>query len=366
MRRLAMNHWTSFSCLLAIVATACAAPDDAEPAESPISSVRTELALTCDRDGASVKLVATKRDGAFDLTATTSDGSILFGAAGKVPSLSVRLEDGTSSEQREFVDFSDKGLVSVPVDGPKAIELDLFGAKSLHYKDEATSFELACRFDVGELQRFLALDLVSTEQLEARVADAKVVAFDIDDTLAYTTPAFLRGGATGGTPVPDDVLFWTQTNGCDLGCSAQTLALPDGTSKSLPANAPSKAKAKALELISFHKARGARVYAITARPDINGDRLRDFVEQELGIARADVFFEPDIDQPGNPKGKTDRIESLRLDVFYGDSDTDITDARNITAVRFLRSPKSSNRKAGKLNKYHPGYYGEPVLRDSYE
>ena len=70
-------------------------------------------------------------------------------------------------------------------------------------------------------------------------------------------------------------------------------------------------------------------------------------------------------------------ESLDVDVFYGDSDTDITDARSafststpprkqVTAVRFLRSPKSSNRKAGKLAKYHPGYYGEPILADSYD
>ena len=40
-------------------------------------------------------------------------------------------------------------------------------------------------------------------------------------------------------------------------------------------------------------------------------------------------------------------------------------ARPVRGVRFLRSPRSSNRKDGKLNKYHPGYYGETVLADSY-
>jgi len=98
----------------------------------------------------------------------------------------------------------------------------------------------------------------------------------------------------------------------------------------------------------------------------------------MGIAREDLYFEPDLDQPGNPAGKTDRIESLNLDVFYGDSDSDITDtlkafvdsktgvrSKKVEPVRFLRSPKSSNRKSGELNKYHPGYFGEPILSESY-
>jgi acid phosphatase class B len=58
-------------------------------------------------------------------------------------------------------------------------------------------------------------------------------------------------------------------------------------------------------------------------------------------------------------------------VFYGDSDSDITDAKkvqtkSIRPIRFLRSPKSSNRKEGRLNQYHPGYYGESIIADSYE
>jgi acid phosphatase class B len=208
--------------------------------------------------------------------------------------------------------------------------------------------------------------------------NVKVVAFDIDDTLAFTTPTFVRAFATGGTPVPTDTVFWTATNGCDQGCASETITLPDGTTKLLPENAPSKAKARARELVALHKSKGHRVYAITARPDINGAPLRQYIERELGIAREDVFFEPDIDQPGNPKGKQDRIKSLDVDVFYGDGDADITDTnkafldasgaatKHVQALRFLRSPNSSNRSAGKLAKYHPGYYGEAIIADSYQ
>jgi acid phosphatase class B len=106
--------------------------------------------------------------------------------------------------------------------------------------------------------------------------------------------------------------------------------------------------------------RGHEVYAITARPDINGDPLRDYLEEQLGIPRDHVFFEPG--------GKAGRIHSLGLDAYYGDSDSDITEAAkaHVRGIRFLRSPRSSNRQSGRLAKYHPGYFGEPIIANSYE
>jgi acid phosphatase class B len=62
------------------------------------------------------------------------------------------------------------------------------------------------------------------------------------------------------------------------------------------------------------------------------------------------------------------MKSLALDAFYGDSDSDITDASKvpgIQGIRFLRSPKSSYRDSGRLARYHPGYFGEPIIADSY-
>lgn len=368
----------------ALVLGGCGAPiDDAadsdgvgEAAEDVVSANGSAYTMTCKNGSAAAKVVMTARDGAFDLKATAGD-AVLFEAAAQRPALNVRIEDGTTSAVNEYVDFNDKGLEVVAVDGPKAIEVDLYGpatAKGFLYKDPAKTVQLACRFDKDKLRRFLAFDLVS----KVDMTGVKAVGFDIDDTLAFSTPTFVRAFATGGTPAPADVVFWTQANGCDHGCAAETITLADGTTKLLPQSVASTAKSKAIALVAFHKAQGHKVYAITARPDTNGGPLREYIEKELGIAKANVFFEPDMDLPGNPKGKTDRMESLDLDLFYGDSDSDITDAakafvdasghrtKTLRGVRFLRSPKSSNRKAGKLNKYHPGYYGEPVIAGSYE
>jgi len=230
-----------------------------------------------------------------------------------------------------------------------------------------------CNVKRGTLLRFFGIKPVALP----KIRNVKAVGFDIDDTLSFTSPAFVRGFATGGLPKPDDTLFWTHVNACDKGCAEESIILPNGTKKELPANVASTPKSLAVALVRRHLALGHRVYAITARPDINGEALREYIESEFGIVKADVYFEPEMDLPGNPAGKTDRIEALDLDVFYGDSDSDITDARKafkgsnglqrkqVDAIRFLRSPKSSNRKAGYLNKYHPGYFGEPILANSY-
>jgi acid phosphatase class B len=355
-----------------------AADDNVEAAggsEDALTSNGTAYSFQCtNKDGGAKTTVAVSANGAnFDVTAS-ANGAVVVQATAQRPSLNVRPNDAASDAINEFIDWSDAGLDVVPVDGPKALELDLAGAKTLLYKDPQKTVTFKCSFDKAKLLRLLKFNLVSHVDMK----NVKVVAFDIDDTLAFTTPTFTRAFATGGTPDPHDTTFWTQTNGCDNGCPAQTLTLPDGTTKQLPENVASTAKQRALDMIALHKSHGHRIYAVTARPDINGDPLRDYIERELGIAKEDVFFEPDIDQPGNPAGKTDRLKSLDIDVFYGDSDSDITDTnkafldasghptKRVQAVRFFRSPNSSNRKAGKLNKYHPGYYGEPIISGSYE
>lgn len=320
-----------------------------------------------------VTLKIIKNGRAFDVSAFYQD-ALLFEQRDQRPSLNVRVVDGSSETVSEFVDFNKSGLEIIPVDGKNKLEIDLTqGATFLHYADASQVLQLKCPINPGELILFLGI----APQPSVAFANTKAVAFDIDDTLMFTSPAFTRGFATGGQPKPDDDLFWTHTNGCDAGCAETTITLKDGSVKLLPANAPSTPKPKALELIRYHESLGHKVYAITARPDINGAALKSYIETQLGIKRENVFFEPDLDQPANPAGKTDRIENLDLDVFYGDSDSDITDTlkafvdrlgvrtKTVRPVRFLRSPKSSNRKAGELNKYHPGYFGEPILAETY-
>ncbi|MES3038848.1 MAG: hypothetical protein V4736_13145 [Bdellovibrionota bacterium] len=335
--------------------------------------LQANYACTIQGENKAASLQITTKANNFEIIATTGQSTI-FKKSNQRPSLNVRIEDGTSSTVNEYVDFNDTGLETVPIEAAIKLEVDLKPSSTLvHHSEGAKLTKLNCAINPTELLTFLGI----APRASVIFPNVNAVAFDIDDTLAFTSPAFVRGFATGGVPKPDDIIFWTQTNGCDGGCKASVVTLNNGAVKTLPANLPSTPKAKALELIAYHKSLGHKVYAITARPDINGQPLREYFQSQMGIAKEDIFFEPDIDQPGNPAGKTDRIEKLNLDVFYGDSDSDITDAlkafRNesgvrtklVHPVRFFRSPKSSNRKSGELNKYHPGYYGEPILSGSY-
>jgi len=168
-------------------------------------------------------------------------------------------------------------------------------------------------------------------------ADVVRVGFDIDDTLLFSTPNFTAAQEkfTFGT---DE--FWAEVNGHDRDYSI--------------------VKQKCLEILRQHQEDGAELYAITARPGTGGDPCRDFISETFGIPRENVYFE---------KPKTARIRSLGLDIFYGDSDSDIEDAQNAGAVgiRIQRSPDSSYRNSdGSLRKYHPGMYGEEIIPDSEE
>ena len=84
-------------------------------------------------------------------------------------------------------------------------------------------------------------------------------------------------------------------------------------------------------------------------------RSSGLVADTFGIAQKDVFFEP--------SGKVDRLKAEKVELFYGDSDGDIEDAKaaGIPGVRFLRSPHSSHR-----GDYNVGKFGEEILVGSYD
>ena len=340
--------------------------DDFDDSKEDASAPTPRLVYCHATDAAAelVKLVFTPSAKTFDIQASTKAG-VMFALASQRPSLNVQVEDGAGTVPHEFLDFRPSGLEVVPPIGASRFEITMAtGDKTLTYTDASTQRTLRCVVSAPKLLAFLGIAPVRDPNLYT----AKAVGFDIDDTLLFSTPAFARAFATGGAPKPDDVVFWTQANGCDPGCAAGTITLPDGTVKQLPANVASPAKDRVRDLVAMHQARGAEVYAITARPDIQGNVVRNYIQAEFGIPADHVFFEPDVDQVGNPAGKTDRMASLKLDVFYGDADSDITDAQKVPVrgVRVLRSPKSSNRKDGRLAKYHPGYFGETILAGSYD
>jgi len=159
----------------------------------------------------------------------------------------------------------------------------------------------------------------------------KRVGFDVDDTLLFSTPAFKKGFRSG--KIPFSRAFWGVVNKSDSGNSI--------------------VKQKTKQILLHHKALGDTIYAITARNPYNGRYLKKFLNEKFGILRSHIFFEP--------HGKIKKMRELKLDIFYGDSDSDITDADSagVTPIRIMRSKKSSYKK-----KYHPGKFGEKVIKNS--
>jgi acid phosphatase (class B) len=159
------------------------------------------------------------------------------------------------------------------------------------------------------------------------------VGFDLDDTLLSSTPAFNKGFRSIHQPFSKR--FWMLVNKSDKGNSV--------------------VKKKAVEILEKHQENGDEVYIITARRPYGTEPLIYFINETFGIKKENIYFEPN--------GKEDRIKSLELDIYYGDADSDISDAieSGAKAIRIMRSPESWNKK-----KYHPGRYGEQIIENSIE
>jgi acid phosphatase (class B) len=160
------------------------------------------------------------------------------------------------------------------------------------------------------------------------------VGFDVDDTLLFSSPAFDKARQTKGVKNYSKA-FWRIVNSSD--------------------EAVSGIKKKTRQILEKHQAKGDDIFVLTARHPDGGDALRKFLYKTIGVPPENVYFET--------RGKTKRIKMLRLDIFYGDSDSDISAAMEAgaKAVRILRSPKS-----GYKGKYNPGKYGEEIIKDSEE
>lgn len=157
------------------------------------------------------------------------------------------------------------------------------------------------------------------------------VAFDLDDTLVFSTPAFDRAFNRAVEPFSDQ--FWAVVNSLDSRYSC--------------------IKPETVDLVEKHRRKNRELYVITAREPHNADEVREFIQSTFNIPKDHVYFEPD--------GKTQRLKALKIDLYYGDSDSDIEDARNagVRGVRIQRSPKSSYDDS-----YSPGRYGETVLNNT--
>lgn len=170
------------------------------------------------------------------------------------------------------------------------------------------------------------------------------VVFDIDDTVLYSTFAFLYAQGAFEAPTRGamfrDPYFWTLIN------------------DSLDARW-SRPKAIADTLITWHITRGDTVAFVTARNASTppSDKTAKLLQRLFRIP-----YQPQVvftDQ----KPKVEAFRALRPLISYGDSDGDIKDTwaadSSFRAIRIVRTRYSSNPGPSK-----PGSQGEEMLIDS--
>lgn len=153
------------------------------------------------------------------------------------------------------------------------------------------------------------------------IADLKV-GFDYDDTLIFSTPAF-RAGAASGEESYSEAYWRVVNNSFNL----------------------EKVKLVTMTTALIYKALGFDVVIITARQGYGGEELQAHWKW---LAR-EFHFERD---------KSSILERARFVAFFGDSDSDITEAleAGVRPVRVKRSKESDYK-----GKNHPGQYNEFIL-----
>ncbi|MFD2642953.1 acid phosphatase AphA [Pseudomonas japonica] len=181
---------------------------------------------------------------------------------------------------------------------------------------------------------------ITLEQLFASLGNTApmAVGFDVDDTVLYSSPCFYEGQQTyspGSNQYLQNMAFWARANG---GCDRYSIP-----------------KDVARALIAAHQRRGDTLYFITARPRTEGEQLTGILRQTFAIED----MQPVVFSSGPDKTRFIRDRGLR--VYYGDSDNDITSARDAGArpIRVMRASNSTNQPLP-VN----GALGEEVLMDS--
>lgn len=193
-----------------------------------------------------------------------------------------------------------------------------------------------------------AVRVVSLATLESSLPATPVIAgFDIDDTVIFSSPGFYFGehnddGPGGTNRYGADFLknpqFWKDLNQYHDRYSMK--------------------KKSGEDLVRMHKRRGDTIVFITKRICYDDDALaiQKRLDRMFDI-RAKVYCTDE-------KPKTPKLTETGVDMYYGDSDSDIEYAfavqgKKVRAIRVERNPASSY-----TGNYHPGSLGEEVLGDS--
>ncbi|MCP3941028.1 MAG: acid phosphatase AphA [Desulfobacteraceae bacterium] len=183
---------------------------------------------------------------------------------------------------------------------------------------------------------------VTVDEIQASLpAKPIVVGFDIDDTVLFSSPGFYYGlnnhdgpGNTnlyGDKPL-DSKKFWDDMNG-----KFDKFSFPKKSGEAL---------------VKMHYRRGDKVVFITARPSSEKSIVPQILMQCFGIPRPEVVFT-------NETPKTQFLRRRGVQVYYGDADSDMRQAREAAArpIRVMRSALSTNTASA----YHVGAFGEEVV-----
>ena len=160
------------------------------------------------------------------------------------------------------------------------------------------------------------------------------VGFDIDDTVLFSRDVFLN--------LPDDKrnptdFGWINTHDSDY----SIYITPTG------------------ELIDYFRSNGHNVFFITARPGPNGNILAEFLTKGLGFpveVNKNLFFSPKQTIKGKRFTTKHRLmKRLKIDLFYGDSDSDI-----IAALKAGVHPVRVVRNDASVREYGSNYFGNTL------
>ena len=157
------------------------------------------------------------------------------------------------------------------------------------------------------------------------------VGFDIDDTILYSrytfekAPKHSEGGSDFG---------WVNSHDRDYSMVIKPV----------------------VDLLHYFTTNGHNVYLITARQEENGERLAEFLTDQLGIefeVGRNLFFSGSEKIDGKKYTTKHRVMAyLDLDIYYGDADSDI-----IAALKAKVHPVRVVRHISSVKSYGDSYFG---------
>ena len=166
------------------------------------------------------------------------------------------------------------------------------------------------------------------------------VGFDIDDTVLFSEPTFIAAPEVDNRL---DFYAWINTHDKDYSLLIDPV----------------------ITLINYFHAHGHDVFFITARPGIMGDSVAVFLSNIVNFdvkVDSNLFFSPKEDVGDFRYTTKHRVmKKLDIDIFYGDSDTDIIAAikADVHPVRILRCDES-------IESYGGNYFGDTNIGNSAE